>query len=46
MRPGRRLLVVEEEEEEEQEEEVWLWWYVEVADCFDGPHEAWGCVIY
>ena len=42
MRPGSRLKLVEEEEEEEQEEEVVV---VEVGS-IDGPHEAWGCVIY
>ena len=34
MRPGRRLMEAEEKEE------------VAVVDSIDGPHEAWGCVIY
>ena len=34
MRPGSGLKIADEEEE------------VVVVDSIDGPHEAWGCVIY
>ena len=40
MRPGSGMKVAEEEEGEEEEEEE------EVVDSIDGPHEAWGRVIY
>ena len=45
MRPGSGLKVAEEEEEEKQEEEEEEEEVV-VVDSIDGPHEAWGCVIY
>ena len=42
MRPDRRLMV----EKEEEEEVVADWRCVVVVDSIDGPHAAWGCVIY
>ena len=39
MRPGSGLMVAEEQE-------LVVVVMVGVVDSIDGPHEAWGCVIY
>ena len=42
MRPGSGLKVAGDEEEQEEKGEEG----VMVVDSIEGPHKAWGCVIY